>query len=120
MRRPEQSLSIQVANTLRAALHPSALFAHIPNGGARTKAEGGIFKAMGVRAGWPDYQILWAGGRLGFIELKSDDGALAPVQIEMHGLLKRLGFPVAVCRSVEEVMGALAAWGVPTRGRIAA
>ena len=27
---------------------------HIPNGGARSKAEGAIFKAMGVKSGVPD------------------------------------------------------------------
>lgn len=32
-------------------------FTHVPLGGYRTKAEAGIFRAMGVSAGIPDYLI---------------------------------------------------------------
>lgn len=50
---------------------------HIPNGGKRTKAEAGIFKAMGVKSGVPDVHLPVArGGYHGlYIEMKRTKGA---------------------------------------------
>jgi len=59
IKRPEQDIQIAIATylTLIAPRHaPSAPFIwhHSPNGGGRSRAEGGLFKAMGTLAGFPD------------------------------------------------------------------
>lgn len=43
------------------------MLTHVPNGGARTPAEGAILKAMGVRAGFPD--LILPAARRGYIGL---------------------------------------------------
>jgi hypothetical protein len=43
-----------VISHLNMRAMPGAFYFHCPNGGKRSKAEGGIFKALGVRAGMPD------------------------------------------------------------------
>lgn len=88
-------------------------FAHVPNGGKRSRAEAGIFRALGVRAGVPDL-LLWTmgGGSFG-IELKSDTGRLSGTQIVWHNTLRSLGHRVYVCRTVDDVEQALRVEGVP-------
>lgn len=58
MRRPEQALHINLVSTLRLLLPEPWLVVHVPNGGGRSKAEAGIFKAMGVLAGFPDLLVI--------------------------------------------------------------
>ena len=38
-------------------------------------------------------------------------------QVERHEMLEAAGARVAVCRTVDEVLAALKAWGIPTRAR---
>lgn len=118
MNRPEQALQVQAIQYLRIAL-PNAVIWHCPNGGARTEAEGRILKAMGVLAGVADIQIL-AGGRSYFIELKIGNGDLTPSQVTFRANCELQGVPHAVCRSLAEVEGTVAAWALNPRGRIAA
>lgn len=117
MRRPEQALQMAVAQLLHVALPESAFFTHVPNGGARTKAEGGILKAMGVKAGVPDLLIVH-NGRAFFIELKAERGKLSPSQLEIHFQITRCNAPVAVCKSIDEVLPQLAAWGIPVKASL--
>lgn len=119
MKRPEQRLHIAVINTL-PLVAPECFTWHTPNGGKRTPTEAAVFKALGVVSGLPDLCVTWAIGRIGFIELKADGGALTPNQEAVHAKLKSMGFLVATARSVEEVLALLTAWGAPVRGRIAA
>lgn len=83
---------------------------HTPNGGGRSAAEGGIFKAMGVRAGYPDLtldlaivdftaEIFWPGWRC---ELKVGDERPRANQILWIERLERAGFYCTVARSVDE------------------
>lgn len=80
--------------------HPELkLLMHIPNGGARTKAEAGKFKAMGVKPGVPDlflpvargvYHGLW-------IELKrADGGKTQAAQRGWIAALKEQGYMAGV------------------------
>ena len=82
--------------------HPELkLLMHIPNGGARTKAEAGKFKAMGVKPGVPDlflpvargvYHGLW-------IELKrADGGRVENAQKGWISALRDQGYMAGVCR----------------------
>ncbi len=56
--RPEERLHRQLVAFLRVALPKPWLVFHVPNGGARSKAEAGAFKAMGVLAGMPDLFVV--------------------------------------------------------------
>jgi hypothetical protein len=118
-RRPEQALHIAVADFLRVALPAHVIWNHVPNGGARSKAEAGIFKEMGVRAGWPDIQIIHK-GRLYGIELKADRRKPSDAQEKCHADLMLAGADVDTCRSLDEVERRLKLWGIPLIGRIAA
>ncbi len=91
---------------------------HTPNGGARSKAEGGIFKAMGVRPGYPDISFDLALANIedpqalrfypGFrCELKVGDGKMTPSQILKAEQLQRAGYIFAEARSLDEFQAAL-------------
>lgn len=81
---------------------------HIPNGGGRSKAEGGIFKAMGVRKGVADLlfmlPVLYLGGfgRAGlWTELKVD-GKLTPEQEQFRDRVTAVGYGWSEARSVDQ------------------
>jgi hypothetical protein len=57
MNRTEQSIQIGIVEGLRYALPPGWKVHHSPNGGKRTKAEAGIFRAMGTEADRPDLEV---------------------------------------------------------------
>jgi hypothetical protein len=118
MNRPEDRLHIQVAHFLRVAC-PDLLFYHAPNGGGRDAREAAKLKAMGVRRGVADLAFVLPDGRAAFIELKADKGRQSPHQKLFEEDCARRGVPYLICRSLAEVEGALAAWGIPTRARAA-
>ena len=101
--RPEEALQRTVAEYLDLALPKDAVWFHVPNGGGRSKAEAGAFKAMGVKAGVPDVYILHEGKSL-FIELKPPRRYLSKDQKEMGARLVNAGAVFAVCRSLESVI----------------
>lgn len=106
MKRPEQALSILVNQFLIRRLPLDAVHYHVPNGGLRSKSEGTAFKAMGVKAGVPDYMVHVAGRTFG-IELKADKGKESDEQTVMHARLELAGVPVTIARSVDEVQAFL-------------
>lgn len=87
VKRPEEDLQKIVVRYLRLAC-PDAVFFAVPNQkGTRKTWEQGLLKGLGVRPGVADLVFVLPGG------------------------------PYLICRSLAEVDGALAAWGVPMRGR---
>lgn len=126
--RAEQVFQItSVVPYLKAVLDPADTFwFHVPNGGARSAAEGAILKAMGVKAGVPDIVVLalveadyptqWM-HRVCLIELKRPDGKgdTNKNQDEVHEALVRLNMPPAVCQNLDEVRAALEAASIPMR-----
>lgn len=110
MRRPEEALQRSVAAFLDVALPREAVWFHPPNGGARTKAEAGVFRATGVKPGVPDVVIIYRGRPL-FIELKNParrghkNGGLSDAQVEMRERLTRAGAVYHVCYTLDEVIG---------------
>jgi hypothetical protein len=119
--RPEEALQRSVVDLLALYEARSLLaFAHVPNGGRRSKAEAGAFKAMGVRAGVPDLLIWTPGGGHFAIELKAGRRAvLSDAQVVWHSTLTSLGHRVYVCRSVDDVERCLRAEAVPPVGTLA-
>lgn len=122
---PEDLLSIEVANYLRAATLEGRLVAtwtHIPNevAGVRngdvpalrraTRAYSKA-KAMGMITGVPDFVFVWAEGG-GWIELKSADGRLSARQKDYQDWATATASRHAVCRTLDEVVAVLFHWGV--------
>lgn len=112
--RREQAFQIKLVEDLRTILPRHVIVVHVPNGGFRSKVEAGILKAMGVLKGFPDLLILF-NSRAFTIELKLDGTAANDEQELCHTLLRGTHIPVAVCRSLDEVLGRLTAWNIPTR-----
>lgn len=89
---------------------------HIPNGGSRSKAEAGRFRAEGVVAGVPDLLLVApprageAGVRTFWLELKADKGRLSDAQKHMIARLERCGATVAVAYGLDEALARLEAW----------
>lgn len=57
-------------------------------------AKGGLCIKLVGFAGIPDRMVLLPGGRLRFVELKTETGKLSKVQIAVHAKLRALGFQV--------------------------
>ena len=80
-------------------LRPGLFFYHVPNGLARNATEGGIFKAQGLRKGWPDYCLDLPVGRYhGFrLEIKAENGPKPTAgQLEILARLESVGYKCGV------------------------
>ena len=91
--------------------HPELkLLMHIPNGGVRSKAEAGRFKAMGVKPGVPDLFLPVARGTYHglWIELKrADGGKTQAAQRGWIDALKAQGYMAGVCHGWVEASEAI-------------
>jgi hypothetical protein len=114
----EHALQCAVANYLDLR---GWLWCAVPNGGNRNAITGARLKAEGVKRGVPDVLIFerWTevhtdhgeiihveGGPGVAIELKSPRGKPTPEQTDWLAALKKRGWRVAVCRTVDEVIEA--------------
>ena len=89
--------------------YPSLLFFHPANGGYRSKAEAGIFKAMGVTPGVSDLFILrrsfpYCGL---FVELKAKGGKLTEYQIAFINDARERQYQAVVVWSLDGFMQAV-------------
>lgn len=86
--------------------HPELkMMFHVPNGGGRSKAEAGRFKAEGVKAGVPDIFLpVPSHGMHGlFIELKKiKGGRVSPEQKQWIEDLTMQGYAAIVCHGAAE------------------
>ena len=115
MKRPEAALHRQVAQYLTVALPEDVYWSTIGHGGFRLPpATAGNMKACGLKAGVPDVLIVHD-GRAGFIELKAPKGTVSKAQGEAHEAIWKAGGAVAVCKSLDDVIGTLNAWGIRQR-----
>jgi hypothetical protein len=68
------------------------------------KARGGwAIKLLPSVSGLPDRLVLFPGGRILFIELKSPTGTVKPHQTVIHNRLRALGFEVLVLNTPDLV-----------------
>lgn len=73
--------------------------------GMEVKSRGGwAVKFLPSVSGLPDRIVLLPGGRMFFVELKAPTGTVKAHQKVVHGKLRRLGFPVVILSSVDEVL----------------
>ena len=109
----EQQLLFEWA-ALSAGKWPElALMYHIPNGGSRSKAEAGRFKAEGVKAGVPDICLPVArGGYHGlYIELKRvKGGRVSPAQQGWIAALRDQGYCACVCKGWDDAAHVIKAY----------
>ena len=61
--------------------------------------------------GMPDLLVIDAAGRHGYMEVKTDRGAISMAQWDIRTELMDRQVPRALVRSLEEVQGALVDWG---------
>lgn len=115
-RHTEDKLQIQCVRWMQLQYPKLApLLHHSPNGGARSKTEGAIFKAMGTRAGFPDlflylpreYHLPGGGKKIihGLaIELKTTErgSRQSDAQKQWQQQLTEQGYLYVVCRTLEE------------------
>lgn len=85
---------------------------HIPNEGARTKANGAKLKRMGLRAGVADYLISKKGMPVGFMEFKFGNGKPTENQKRFKDYVLMGGFKWQEIRSFDEFKDTLINWGV--------
>tara|TARA_R110002072_G_scaffold298960_1_gene473690 strand:+ start:6377 stop:6745 length:369 start_codon:yes stop_codon:yes gene_type:complete len=91
---------------------------HVPNGGKRSKAEGAIFKAMGVKKGFPDIAVFMPTEDFSglMIEMKSAKGSPTPDQIDWGERLGERGYRWVICYGWQEAAQATSDYfGLPTR-----
>lgn len=109
-RSPERALHMSVEAFLRHAWPAHLPYTHFPAGELRDKATAGKLKAMGLKAGWPDFIFILPNGQAAFLELKAGRGDLSESQIELRRALVALKCGYAVARSVEDVERTLSRW----------
>jgi hypothetical protein len=107
----EDAVHLAVAEHLRRRAKPSIFWAHVPNGGLRHPLVGKKLKAMGTRAGFPDFYLL-IDGRSHFLELKAEAGKVSAEQHTTMAELVRAGGVCSVGRGLNAALGVLEAWGV--------
>lgn len=120
MRRPEQSLQIDVAKYLRVALRSPTYWSAIGHGGGG-RVRGAILKRMGVQAGVPDLLVMHPVARanntmgcwLVGIELKAAQGRLSEAQKATRKAFEDAGGIYHVARSLDDVAGFLKGVGIP-------
>ncbi len=116
----EAGIQRQIAGWLNGHLAEPATFTAIGHGGRGRGSEpgtegwtrGAAWKQMGVKAGWPDLHIAYAGCGW-WLEVKSLTGVLSTAQRQVHGALRAAGHHVAVVRSFDQAKAQVAEWGIP-------
>jgi len=119
-RTPEADLQRAVVQALRVALPRTAIIHHCANevteAGPRGAKRQAILVGMGVHAGFSDLIVL-SGGRVLFLEVKSQTGRLRKSQEVFRDAVLAQGFGWALVRSVDDTLGALADHGFTSRVR---
>ena len=115
---PEADLQRTVVQALRIALPRSAIIHHCANevtdAGPRGAKRQAILVGMGVHAGFADLIVI-CGGRVLFLEVKSETGRLRKSQEVFRDTVCAQGFGWALVRSVDDALGALADNGFSSR-----
>ena len=110
IRESEESLQTEILGWM-VEHRTDLLCVHIPNGAIRTQKERRRMLEQGMTPGMPDLLLIDAAGRHGYMEIKTERGAISMAQWDIQTELKRRNVPWALVRSLEEVQEALADWG---------
>jgi len=88
----------------------------VPNGaylhGTKQQREriAAAMKRDGMVSGAPDLVLVSKTGGVGFLEVKTDIGRVSGNQKAVHERIAKTGAPIAVVRSVDDVIETLAKW----------
>lgn len=111
----EASIQRAIVDYLHAVLPKDYRVAAIPNA-SRRSAQGRATNAVaGLSPGLFDLVIVGAGGRVWFIEVKTEKGRLSASQEAWREWFIATGVPHCIARSVDEVRVALREWRIETR-----
>ena len=117
---PEADAQRAIVQALRVALPRDAIIHHCANEvtepGSRGQIRQSILVGMGVHIGFADLIVI-SGGRVLFLEVKSQTGRLRKSQEVFRDTVCAQGFGWALVRSVEDALGALADHGFTSRVR---
>ena len=109
-----------IVSALRFALPRDAVVHHCANevteAGPRGARRQAILVGMGVHPGFADLIVI-SGGRVLFLEVKSQTGRLRKSQEVFRDTVVLQGFGWALVRSVDDALGALADNGFTSRMR---
>ena len=83
----EITMHVALERLLCLSLNPEWLYTHIPSGEYRDKVTAARLKAMGLKAGWPDF-IFMGPGKVFFLELKRKGGKPSEAQREFEASLQ--------------------------------
>ena len=115
---PEAEAQRAIVQALRFALPRDAIVHHCANeiteAGPRGARRQAILVGMGVHAGFADLIVI-SGGRILFLEVKSQTGRLRKSQEVFRDTVVTQGFGWALVRSVDDALGALADNGFTSR-----
>lgn len=91
--------------TLKYQNRGLGIIVSIPNEGRRSARTGGNLKKMGLKAGFPDLQVIKTSDIL-FVEMKTThrNSQKSDKQEVVHVVLRQLKHKVVICRSLEEFM----------------
>ena len=117
---PEADTQRAIVQALRVALPRDAIIHHCANevteAGSRGQIRQSILVGMGVHAGFADLIVI-SGGRVLFLEVKSQTGRLRKSQEVFRDTVCAQGFGWALVRSVDDALGTLADHGFTSRVR---
>lgn len=115
---PEADAQRAIVQALRFALPRDAIVHHCVNevteAGPRGARRQAILVGMGVHAGFADLIVI-SGGRVLFLEVKSQTGRLRKSQEVFRDAVVTQGFGWALVRTVDDALGALADNGFTSR-----
>ena len=117
---PEADAQRAIVQALRFALPRDAIIHHCANevteAGSRGQIRQSILVGMGVHPGFADLMVI-SGGRVLFLEVKSQTGRLRKSQEGFRETVSAQGFGWALVRSVDDALDALADHGFTSRVR---
>jgi VRR-NUC domain len=113
----EGQIMAAIADHFAWRARPGIWWAHIPNGGLRSKVEAAILRGHGVKPGAPDLLIV-ANGKAHFLEVKTEAGRVSQAQADCHEELRRAGAEVGGAFGLDEALRQLEQWHL-LRGRAA-
>lgn len=89
--------------TLKYQNRGLGLIVSIPNEGRRNAKTGGRLKKMGLKAGFPDLQVIKSKDIL-FVEMKTENikSETSDKQDAVHVILRELKHKVVICRSLDK------------------
>ena len=107
----EITLQFSVAKFLKDFCHADWRYTHFPAGELRDEKTGAKLKRMGLKAGWPDFQIVSPQGLYHALELKRQGEGLNDDQEAFAAWCRSCGIPHAVVDTFKDAIEVLNGWG---------